>query len=57
MMSFDKVVTYVTVVKLPEALPTQARRITKSFLNNGMQEAKQEIDTRFLDGRLAGALH
>jgi hypothetical protein len=47
--------TYVAVVELPEALPSKTWCIAESFLDDGVQEAEQEIDTGFFDGGLAGS--
>lgn len=40
--------TYVTVVELPEALPSQIGCVSQSLLNDRMQQTEQEVDSRTL---------
>ena len=47
--------TYITIVELPKTLPTKARRVAKTFLENRVQEAQQEVDTSLLNRRLASS--
>jgi hypothetical protein len=48
--------TYVAVVEFPEALPSEIGRVAEAFLDHGVEEGEQDVDSSLLDRSLAGTL-